>query len=70
VTLAAAPLLRVLVLGGDGVGPEVIAQAMRVLQWFQSRRGLALELTEHPYGLSAWRTQGHILPPHTLKAVL
>ena len=68
--MAAAPLLRVLVLGGDGVGPEVIAQAMRVLQWFQSRRGLALELTEHPYGLSAWRTQGHILPPHTLKAVL
>lgn len=63
-------MLRVVILGGDGVGPEVIAQAVRVLQWFQQRRGLALMLDERPYGLSAWRAQGHILPPETLQAVI
>jgi len=66
----AAHRLKCLVLGGDGVGPEVIAQAVRVLNWFRDVRGLPIALTEHPYGLSAWQTQGHILPPQTLQAVL
>ena len=59
---------RVLVLGGDGVGPEVIAQATRVLDWFASRRGLPIELFEAPYGLASWRTCGEILPARTLQA--
>jgi isocitrate/isopropylmalate dehydrogenase len=58
-----------LVLGGDGVGPEVIAQARRVVDWFVDRRGLALQATEAPYGASAWRELGHVLPPPTLQAV-
>jgi 3-isopropylmalate dehydrogenase len=61
--------VRILVLGGDGVGPEVIAQAVRVLEWFKDRRGLRLELTEMPYGLSAFRAEGRILPDRTLDAV-
>jgi 3-isopropylmalate dehydrogenase len=64
-----ARALRILVLGGDGVGPEVIAQARRVLDWFRNRRDLALEIVESPYGLSAWRTEGNILPERTLQAV-
>ena len=66
----AADALKLLVLGGDGVGPEVIAQAVRVLEWFRVKRSLPIALTEHPYGLSAWKSQGHILPAHTLRAVL
>lgn len=58
----------ILVLGGDGVGPEVIAQALRVLRWFQDRRGLPIRLIERPYGLSAWRAEGRILPEATLAA--
>jgi 3-isopropylmalate dehydrogenase len=58
--------LRILVLGGDGVGPEVIAQALRVLRWFRDRRGLPIDVFERPYGLSAWRECGSILPAGTL----
>jgi 3-isopropylmalate dehydrogenase len=60
---------RMLVLGGDGIGPEVIAQARRVVDWFVARRGLALQATEAPYGATAWRELGHLLPPDTLQAV-
>ncbi len=60
---------RILVLGGDGVGPEVIAQALRVARWFVERRGLPLELVEAPYGMTAWQGHGAILPDATLEAV-
>jgi len=62
--------LRVLVLGGDGVGPEVIEQARRVLERLARQGMLALELIERPYGLSAWKASGHILPPETLQLAL
>lgn len=62
--------LRVLVLGGDGVGPEVIEPACRVLRHCASVGALDLELIERPYGLSAWKTQGHILPADTLDLAL
>lgn len=58
--------LRVLVLGGDGVGPEVIAQARRVLEYCAAAGGLPVEILDRPYGLSAWQASGHILPPETL----
>jgi len=58
--------LRVLVLGGDGVGPEVIEQACRVLHHCAREGDLELELIERPYGVSAWKSQGHILPADTL----
>ena len=60
---------RMLVLGGDGVGPEVAAQARRVADWFAANRGLALETVEAPYGAAAWRDGGQLLPPATLEAV-
>ena len=59
--------LKILVLGGDGVGPEVMAQALRVLHWFGGR--LPIQALEMPYGLSAWRAEGAILPARTLAAV-
>ena len=60
---------RILVLGGDGVGPEVTAQAVRVAQWLIARCGIPLELVEAPYGMSAWQAHGAILPDPTLAAV-
>src|SRR5580693_7501348 len=36
------PLLAIL--PGDGIGPEVIAQATRVLEYYRDKRGLALDL--------------------------
>src|ERR1700678_2160229 len=48
---------------GDGVGPEVVAQAVRVLKMVCSE---ALTLEESPVGAAAYRAHGHPLPPGTL----
>jgi 3-isopropylmalate dehydrogenase len=53
---------RVAVLPGDGIGPEVAAEAIRVLD------ALGIEHDEHPFGGNAILTQGAPLPDETLAA--
>jgi 3-isopropylmalate dehydrogenase len=53
---------RVAVLGGDGIGPEVAAEAVRVLD------ALGIEHSEHGFGGNAILAQGVPLPDETLAA--
>jgi 3-isopropylmalate dehydrogenase len=64
-----AETLHIAVLPGDGIGPEVIAAAVRVLRAIEPTMvGLRLELTEHPAGADEFRHHGDPLPPQTLAA--
>ena len=49
---------NILILPGDGIGPEVMAQVRRVLEWFQIKRGLAMNLTEDLIGGGAYDAYG------------
>jgi 3-isopropylmalate dehydrogenase len=60
---------NIAILPGDGIGPEVIAEARRVLEWFVAHRGLALVLEDHPYGAGAYRRHGLVLPKATGDAI-
>jgi 3-isopropylmalate dehydrogenase len=53
---------HVAVLPGDGIGPEVAAEAIRVLD------ALGIEHSEHPFGGNAILDQGTPLPDETLAA--
>lgn len=57
--------LRLLVLPGDGVGPEVTAQSLRVLNWFRDRCKLGAHLTERPFGRAAWNVHGTLMADET-----
>ena len=57
---------RIVCLPGDGIGPEVIAEAVRVLEALP----LAVEIEEHPFGGAAIDACGDPLPPETLAACL
>ena len=54
--------MTVAVLPGDGIGPEVAAEATRVLD------ALGIDHTEHPFGGGAILEQGTPLPEETLAA--
>ena len=54
---------KIAVLPGDGIGPEITEQAVRVL----SALGLDLELNAAPVGGAAYDLHGHPLPPETLR---
>jgi 3-isopropylmalate dehydrogenase len=60
---------NIAILPGDGIGPEVIAQARRVLEWFVARQKLDVVLAEHPYGAGAYRELGQVLPKSTEEAM-
>ena len=52
---------RVLILPGDGIGTEILAQTRRVLDWFVARRGLAVNLREELFGIPAFRAHGSLM---------
>ena len=54
--------MKIAVLPGDGIGPEIVAQARRVLD----RLGLPLELQEAPVGGAGYEASGGPLPAATL----
>ena len=58
---------RVLVLPGDGVGPEICREATRVLEVLQRDHGLDVELEEDLVGGAAYEATGEPLPAATLE---
>jgi 3-isopropylmalate dehydrogenase len=57
---------RILVLPGDYIGPEIMAEAVQVLRVIDSRFGLALQLEEGLLGGAAIDACGQPLPAETL----
>src|SRR5437879_4979413 len=59
--------LKVAVLSGDGIGPEVMIEALRVLQTVEKKFGLHFEFTEARVGGIAIDQEGKALPDQTLR---
>ena len=57
--------MKIAVLPGDGIGPEIVAEALRVLK--SEALGLKAEFEEAPVGGAGYRAKGHPLPEDTLK---
>jgi 3-isopropylmalate dehydrogenase len=55
--------MKIAVLPGDGIGPEIVAEAVKVLKAL----GPAFQLEEAPVGGAAYDLSGHPLPPATLE---
>ncbi len=58
---------KILILSGDGVGPEIVAQAEKILSFFNAEDRLAIELDHGLIGGSAIDQSGVPLPEETLK---
>ena len=58
--------MKIAVLAGDGIGPEIVAQAVKALQAL-ARDGLKLELEEAPFGGAGVDAHGDPLPEPTLR---
>jgi 3-isopropylmalate dehydrogenase len=59
---------RVAVLAGDGIGPEVMSQAIRVLEATGKKFDLSFTFDAQDVGGCAIDNHGEALPAHTLKA--
>ncbi|MCY4315276.1 MAG: 3-isopropylmalate dehydrogenase [Roseovarius sp.] len=52
----------ILILPGDGIGPEVMKQVRRIIEWFMEHRGLEFEISEDLVGGAAYDAHG--IPLH------
>ena len=55
------------VLPGDGIGPEIVSEAVRVLNTAAGVFGFSVQTTEGLIGGAAYDVTGHPLPPETLE---
>jgi 3-isopropylmalate dehydrogenase len=58
--------LKIAVLAGDGIGPEITREAVKVLCAVAKRHSLELEISEAPVGWDAIDKEGSALPDRTL----
>lgn len=56
---------RVAVLAGDAIGPEVMAEALKVFDVVQRHRDIEFELIEAPFGAAAYFDHGKAFPDET-----
>ena len=58
--------LRLAVIGGDGIGPEVVAEGLKVLDAVAPSHDLKVERTEYDLGARRWHASGETLPDSVL----
>jgi len=59
--------VSILLLPGDGIGPEAIAELTRVMEWFSTHRGITFDITTDDLGGAAYDRYGTPLADTTLE---
>ena len=57
---------KLIILPGDGIGPEVMAQVERVIAWMAKRRHIAFDVSHGLIGGASYDRYGHPLPDETM----
>lgn len=56
----------ILILAGDGIGPEVMAEVKKIISWFGDKRGLIFDVSEDLVGGAAYDVHGVPLADATM----
>ena len=67
VWLGKATMKRIAVIPGDGIGPEVVREAVRVLKHLQETKGLELKFVDFDWGAEKYLRDGVTLPEGALE---
>lgn len=55
-----------LILAGDGIGPEVMAEVKKIIAWYEAKRGIAFDVSEGLVGGAAYDACGAPLSDETM----
>jgi len=61
--------LDIAVIGGDGIGPEVVAEGLKVLSAVTAGNGPKVTTTEYDLGARRWHATGETLPDSVLEEI-
>jgi 3-isopropylmalate dehydrogenase len=58
---------RIAVIGGDGIGPEVVDEGLKVLRTAVAADGVKIETTDYDLGAARWHRTGETMPDSVLE---
>jgi len=58
---------KIALLAGDGIGEEIMAEAVKILKLVESRNDVKFDLTPAAFGAAAWFSHGHSYPEESKK---
>ena len=61
-------MYKIVSIPGDGIGPEVVAGAVAVMEQLSKKHGFDIEIEEHPFGGASYDLHGEMLTVGTLDA--
>ncbi|HLN24053.1 MAG TPA: 3-isopropylmalate dehydrogenase [Patescibacteria group bacterium] len=61
---------KLLILAGDGIGPEVMAQVQRVIDWMAKKRNITFDVSEGLIGGASYDKHGTPLSDETMQAAM
>jgi 3-isopropylmalate dehydrogenase len=61
--------LNIAVIGGDGIGPEVVAEGLKVLSAVTASSAVTVNVTEYDLGARRWLATGETLPDSVLAEI-
>jgi 3-isopropylmalate dehydrogenase len=61
--------IRLAVVAGDGIGPEVVAEGLKVLDAIAPAHGLTVDPTPYDLGAARWHRTGETLPDTVLEEI-
>src|SRR5512132_2172905 len=61
--------LRIAIIGGDGIGPEVVAEGLKVLRAATASEPVSIQTTEYDLGARRWHATGETLPDSVLAEI-
>ncbi|NTU87221.1 MAG: 3-isopropylmalate dehydrogenase [Chlorobiaceae bacterium] len=61
-------MYKIVSIPGDGIGPEVVAGALEVLNRLSEKHGFEIVIEEHPFGGASYDLHGEMLTDETLEA--
>ena len=56
----------ILILAGDGIGPEVMGEVKKIISWFDTKRGIKFDVSEDLVGGCAYDAHGTPLTDATM----
>lgn len=60
---------KIAILAGDGIGPEIMQEGIKVLKVIEARNEVEFDLVEAPFGAGAWFSHNSSFPEQTQRLV-
>ena len=61
---------KILILPGDGIGNEVMAEVLKIIDWMEKTKSLSFDISERLVGGTAYDKEGNSISDETMQVAM